>query len=64
MKAKNNFKSLIDSVCDEAEEIIATKNENSAALISKVAKSIEEANRGDVIDIDTAFEKAKNIYRD
>ena len=76
--ARNNFKSLIDSVCDEGEEIIiTTKNDKSVVLISldeynrthaqlrkRVAKSIEEADRGDVIDIDSAFEKAKKIYRD
>ena len=76
--ARNNLKSLIDKVCDNDEEvIITTKNDKSVVMISldeynrthaqikrDVAKSLKEIERGDLMGIDEAFEKAKHSYRD
>ena len=76
--ARNNLKSLIDKVCDNDEEvIITTKNDKSVVMISldeynrthaqikrDVAKSLKEMERGDLMGIDEAFEKAKRSYRD
>lgn len=76
--ARNNLKSLIDKVCDNDEEvIITTKNDKSVVMISldeynrthsqikrDVAKSLKEIERGDLMGIDVAFEKAKHSYRD
>ena len=75
--ARNNLKSLIDEVCDNDEEIIiTTKNDKSIVMISldeynrthaqikrDVAKALAQVERGDVMSIDKAFEKAKCYYR-
>lgn len=76
--ARNNLKSLIDAVCDNDEEvIITTKNDKSAVLVSldaynrthaQLRRDAQEAKaqieRGDIVDIDEAFEAAKRSYRD
>ena len=74
--ARNNLKSLIDEVCENDEEvIITTKNDKSVVMISldeynrthaqikrDVAQALAQVERGDVISIDEAFEKAKRSY--
>ena len=74
--ARNNLKSLIDEVCENDEEvIITTKNDRSVVMISldeynrthsqikkDVTKALAQVERGDIIDIDDAFKKAKNSY--
>ncbi len=75
--ARNNLKSLIDDVCDNDDEvIITTKNDKSVVLISldeynrthaqikkDVAKALAQVERGDIMSIEKAFEKAKHSYR-
>ena len=75
--ARNNLKSLIDEVCENDEEvIITTKNDKSVVMISldeynrthaqikrDVAEALAQVERGDLMGIDEAFEKAKNSYR-
>lgn len=76
--ARNNLKSLIDTVCDNNEEvIITTKNDKTVVVMSldeynlthakikkNVHKAISEIEHGDFIGIDEAFEQAKSSYRD
>jgi len=76
--ARNNLKSLIDNVCDNNEEvIITTKNDKTVVMISldeynqthaklkrDVQNAIQEIEKGDFIDLDEAFELAKDSYRD
>ena len=76
--ARNNLKALIDEVCDNDEEIIiTTKNDKSVVLISldeynrtfvkikkEVHQALEEVERGDVMDIDEAFDKILSKYED
>jgi len=76
--ARNNLKAIIDDVCDNNEEVIVTtKNDKSVVIISldeynqthaqlkrEVQKAIAEIERGDYMDIDEAFERAKKAYRD
>ena len=76
--ARNNLKSLIDNVCDNNEEvIITTKNDKTVVMISldeynqthaklkrDVQNAIQEIEKGDFVDIDEAFELAKDSYRD
>ncbi|WP_310442403.1 type II toxin-antitoxin system Phd/YefM family antitoxin [Sulfurimonas sp.] len=75
--ARNNFKSIIEDVCDNNEEvIITTKNNKSVVIISldeynathaklkkDVQNAIKEIQNGDFLDIDDAFESAKKSYR-
>ena len=75
--ARNNLKALIDEVCEEGEEvIITTKNDKSVVMPSldeynrthteirkRVAQALEEADRGELLYIDEAFERAKQVYR-
>jgi len=74
--ARNNLKTLIDDACDNDEEIIiTTKNDKSVVLISldeynrthaalkrEVQESIKEIQRGDIIDIEEAFDKVLAKY--
>ena len=76
--ARNNLKSIIDNVCDNNEEvIITTKNDKSVIILSmdeynrthaeikkSVQISLEQIERGEVVDIDEAFELAMKSYRD
>ncbi len=76
--ARNNLKSLIDTVCDNEEEvIITTKNNRSVVLLSldeynqthaqvkqSIKRSLEQIERGEVMSIDEAFELAMKSYRD
>jgi antitoxin YefM len=76
--ARNNLKALIDEVCEKHEEvIITTKNEKSVVLISlddynrthaqlkrEVQEAIAQAERGDMMDIDEAFDKVLSKYED
>ena len=76
--ARNNLKSIIDDVCDNNEEVIVTtKNDKSVVIISldeynrthaqlkrEVEQAIAEIERGDYINIDEAFERAKKAYRE
>ncbi len=76
--ARNNLKTIIDNVCDNNEEvIITTKNEKTVVIISldeynkthaklkqDVQNSIREIEKNDFLDIDVAFELAKNSYHD
>ncbi len=76
--ARNNLKSLIDDVCDNNEEvIITTKNDKTVVMISldeynrthaklkhDVAQSVHEIEKNDFIEIDEAFELAKQSYHD
>ena len=76
--ARNNLRALIDEVCDEEEQIIiTTKNNKSAVLISldeynrtfvqikkEVKKALEEVERGDLTNIDEAFDTVLKKYED
>lgn len=76
--ARNNLKSLIDEVCSNHEEvIITTKNDKSVVMMSldeynqthaqlkrEVQKAIAQTERGDMMDIDEAFEKVLSKYED
>jgi len=76
--ARNNLKSIIDTVCDNNEEVIVTtKNDKSVIILSmdeynkthaEIKRSVEislaEIDRGEVIGIDEAFERAMRSYRD
>ncbi len=76
--ARNNLKTLIDTVCDNDEEIIiTTKNEKTVVLMSldaynkthaqlkqDVKEAMLEIERGDFMSMDEAFEQAKQSYRD
>ena len=75
--ARNNLKSIIDTVCDDNEEVIVTtKNDKSVVIISldeynqthaKLKKDLKESiaqiEQGDLMGIDEAFEDAKKAYR-
>jgi len=75
--ARNNLKSLIDTVCDNDEEvIITTKNDRSVVLLSldeynqthaqvkqSVKRSLEQIEKGEVMSIDEAFALAMKSYR-
>ena len=74
--ARNNLKAIIDDVCDNNEEvIITTKNDKSVIVLSMdeynrthaqikrdVAISLAEIERGEIIDIDEAFDKVLAKY--
>ncbi|MBA1438773.1 MAG: type II toxin-antitoxin system Phd/YefM family antitoxin [Epsilonproteobacteria bacterium] len=76
--ARNNFKSVIDNVCDNNEEVIVTtKNQKSVVIMSldaynsthakikqDVQKALREIEQGDFVSVDEAFEIAKRTYRD
>ena len=76
--ARNNLKAIIDNVCDNNEEvIITTKNDKSVIILSMdeynrthaqvkrdVQEALAQAERGDLMDIDEAFDKAMKAYRD
>jgi antitoxin YefM len=76
--ARNNLKSIIDDVCDNNEEvIITTKNDKSVIILSMdeynrthaqvkrdVQEALAQAERGELLSIDEAFEKAMQAYRD
>jgi len=76
--ARNNLKSIIDDVCDNNEEvIITTKNDKSVIILSmdeynrthaQIKKDVQEAllqaERGDLMDIDEAFDKVLAKYED
>ena len=75
--ARNNLKSLIDTVCNDDEEvIITTKNDRSVIMLSldeynrthaqikhSLQQSLEEIERGEVIPADEAFRRARESYR-
>ncbi|MDD5400984.1 MAG: type II toxin-antitoxin system Phd/YefM family antitoxin [Sulfurimonas sp.] len=75
--ARNSFKSIIENVCDNNEEVIVTtKNNKSVVIISldeynathtklkqDVQNAIKDIQKGDFLDIDDAFELAKKSYR-
>jgi prevent-host-death family protein len=76
--ARNNLKSVIDTVCDNDEEvIITTKNDKTVVIISldeynkthaslkkEIRDAVVEIQKGDFVDIDEAFSLAKSSYRD
>ncbi|MBA1420831.1 MAG: type II toxin-antitoxin system Phd/YefM family antitoxin [Epsilonproteobacteria bacterium] len=76
--ARNNLKAIIDDVCDNNEEvIITTKNDKSVIILSMdeynrthaqvkrdIAISLAEIERGEIMDIDEAFEKVLAKYED
>jgi len=76
--ARNNLKTIIDNVCDNNEEvIITTKNNKSvvvlsmdeynrthAALKQEVIQALQEAERGDLMDIDEVFDTVSKKYED
>lgn len=75
--ARNSLKSIIENVCDNNEEVIVTtKNNKSVVIISldeynathsklkqDVQNALIEIQKGDFLDIEDAFELAKNSYR-
>ena len=75
--ARNNLKSLIDTVCNDDEEvIITTKNDRSVIMLSldaynrthaqikhSLQQSLEEIEHGEVIPADEAFRRARESYR-
>lgn len=75
--ARNSFKSIIEDVCENNEEVIVTtKNNKSVVIISldeynathakikkDVQNAIKEIQKGDFLDIEDAFETAKKSYR-
>lgn len=76
--ARNNLKSIIDTVCDNDEEVIVTtKNNKSVVILSmdtynqthaeikrNIALSLEEIEREEYMTLEDAFSKAKQAYRD
>ena len=76
--ARNNLKSIIDDVCDNNEEvIITTKNDKSVIILSMdeynrthaqikndVKEGLAQAERGDLMDIDEAFDTILAKYED
>ena len=76
--ARNNLKAIIDDVCDNNEEvIITTKNDKSVIILSmdeynrthavlkrEVAQALQEAERGDLMDIDEVFDSVLAKYED
>lgn len=74
---RNNLKDIIDEVCDTNEEVIVTtKNNKSVVIISldeynrthakckqEIKQALLEIEKGDFIDIDEAFNLAKQSYR-
>lgn len=76
--ARNNLKALIESACDNNEEIIiTTKNDKSVVLISldeynrthaalkrEVQEAIKEIERGELMSMDEAFERVLEKYED
>jgi len=77
-KARNNLRQLINEVVDGNEEVIITTRDEKSVLmvpldryslsreqiLEDIAVSLEEAERGEVMSIDEAFEKAKRAYRE
>ncbi len=75
--ARNNLKSIIDTVCDQDEEVIVTtKNDKSVVILSmdaynrthaqikrEVIEALSQIERGETIEIDEAFKRAKQAYR-
>lgn len=75
--ARNSFKSIIENVCDNNEEVIVTTKSNKSVVIisldeynathaklkQDVQNAIKEIQKGDFLDIDDAFEAAKKSYR-
>ncbi len=75
--ARNNLKSIIEDVCENNEEVIVTTKNNKLVVIisldeynathakikQDVQNAIKEIQKGDFLDIDDAFETAKNSYR-
>ncbi len=76
--ARNNLKSIIDTVCDNNEEvIITTKNDKSVVILSMdeynrthaqikrdVQEALAQAERGDLLDIDETFHEVLDKYAD
>ena len=76
--ARNNLKSLIDTVCDNHEEvIITTKNDKSVVMISldeynkthahlnrEVQLAAKQMENGEYVSIDEAFDKVISKYED
>jgi len=77
-KARNNLRQLINEVVDGNEEVIITTRDEKSVLmvpldryslsreqiLEDIAVSLEQAERGEVMSIDEAFEKAKRAYRE
>ena len=75
--ARNNLKDLIEEVCNNNEEIIiTTKNNKSVVVLSldeynathaklkkDLAQAMQEIEKGDFLEVDEAFELAKQAYR-
>jgi antitoxin YefM len=71
--ARNNLRSLIDTVCTNDEEVIITTKDNQTVMMISldtynkthaqvkrdIATSIEQYERGEIYTIDEAFEQAK-----
>ncbi len=76
--ARNNLKSIIDTVCDNNEEvIITTKNNKAVKVISldqynmtyaQIRRDVQEAlaqsERGELMDADQVFGKVISKYAD
>ncbi len=74
--ARNNLKSLIDTVCDHDEEvIITTKNDKAVRMISldaynrtyrqikqDVQEALAQAERGELMDTDEVFGEVLSQY--
>jgi len=75
--ARNSLRQLIDEVVEHDEEIIITTRDeksvlmvpleryslNHARILEDIAASLTQMERGETVELDEAFEKAKDAYR-
>jgi len=76
-KARNNLRQLINEVVDGNEEVIITTRDEKSVLmvpldryslsrkqiLEDIAVSLEEAERGEVMSIDEAFDRVLKRYK-
>ena len=76
--ARNNLKAIIDDVCDNNEEVIITTKNNKTVIIQSMDEynrthaqikedvkiALDQIERDEYMNIDEAFQLAKQSYRD
>jgi len=76
--ARNNLKAIIDEVCDNNEEVIITTKNNKTVIIQSMDQynrthaqikedvniALKQIERNEYMNIDEAFQLAKQSYRD
>jgi len=76
--ARNNLKAIIDDVCDNNEEVIITTKNNKTVIIQSMDEynrthaqikedvniALRQIDRDEYMNIDEAFQLAKQSYRD